>query len=155
MVDLDQGGRIPQGVRTNLGPSIGWKLTDAPTDIEYVIGGGSDTIAVGYKGGLIIPDWLHVNNWIVLAPNSGSIVIDVYKITLEEYLAGTIPSAANSITGTDKPTLSADSAAQSFALTGWETRIDQNDFLGFNVDSCSGLVLCTLVIQCVRDIGPS
>lgn len=154
-IDLDKGGRIPQTVRTYLGPTTGWKYTDAPTDIEYVIGGGTDTISLGYKGGLVIPDWLHVNNWIILAPNVGSIVIDVYKITLTQYLAGTIPSGVNSITGTDIPTLSSSASAQSFALTGWNTRINQNDFLGFNVNSISSLTLCTLVVQCVRDIGPS
>lgn len=153
--DLDKSGRIPQIIKTNLGPTVGWKYTDAPTDIEYVIGGGGDAIRLGYWNGLTIPDWLVVNNWLIYSPDIGSCVIDVYKITRDQTVAGVLPSAADSICGTDKPRLVGQRAAIGFALTGWTTRIDQNDTLGFNVDSVSGITLVTLVLQCVRIIGPS
>lgn len=154
-VDLDKSGRIPQTIRTYLGPTTGWKYTDAPTNIEYVIGGGGDAIRLGYANGLLIPDWLIVNNWAMFTDRVGSCQVDVYRVTGDAYLAGTIPSAANSITGTDKPRLVGQSAAFSNLLTGWNLEIDQNDFLGFNVDSASGITQVTVVLQCVRIIGPS
>lgn len=155
-VDLDQSGRIPQTGKTYLGPTVGWKYTDEPTNIEYVISGGTDTIVPGYKMGLLCPDWLVVNNWFISTDRaSGSIVVDIYKVTGNAYLAGVVPSAINSISGTDKPRLTNQAAAFSNALTGWATEIDQNDFIGFNVNSCSGLLQVTVVLQCVRVIGQS
>lgn len=154
-IDLDKGGRIPQIVKTNVGPTLGWKMTDAPIDIEYVLDGGGIPIVAGYKGSLIIPDWCVVNNWVLLSDLVGSIVIDVWKIPLATYLAGTVPNSGNSITGTDIPTLSSQVARQSTLLTGWTTQINQNDVLAFNVNSASGVQRVSLILQCVRIIGQS
>jgi hypothetical protein len=162
-LDLDKSGRIPQTVATYLGPTVGWKYTDAPTDIEYVIGGSTDTFGIGYKGGLLIPDWLVINNWFITSPNPGSISIDVWLVSQANLLTGTVPSAANSICGGNYPVLTNQTAA-SGPPTGWNTnngpsvpltQINQNDFLGFNVRSTSNLTLVTFVLQCVRVIGPS
>lgn len=154
-LDLDQGGRIPQVVKTYLGPTTGWKYTDAPSYIEFVFNGGGGVIATGYYGALIIPDWLHVTSWVLAANTLGSAQVDVWKITLAQYLAGTVPSVANSITGTDTPTLTSGVCAQGSALTGWTTRIDQQDVLGFNVNSVSSIAELSIWLLCVRDIGPS
>lgn len=164
VIDLDQGGRIPQSVKTFLGPSVGWKYTDAPTNIEYVIGGSGEAIPGGYKGGLLVPDWLVINNWFLASPVVvPSIVIDIYLLSQEEYLAGNVPNAADSICPTNKPKL-LNQAAASGLPTDWNTNngpsvpptlINQNDFIGFNVDSVVDASLITIVLQCVRIIGPS
>lgn len=150
VLDLDKGGRIPQVTPTYLGPTKGWVMTDAPTDIEFVINGGGLPITSGVKGALTIPEWVEVNSWVMLAQAVGDCQIDVWKITLDQYLAGTIPTSANSITGSDVPTLSGQSAASSTALTGWTTSIAQNDVLVFNVTGAATLFLVTLVLKCVR-----
>lgn len=154
-LDLDKGGRRPQIIKTNLGPTAGWKMTDAPTYVEYTIGGGGDAIAPGYKGGLLIPDWLHVAGWFISSPSPGTCVVDVWRLSYESYLAQNVPTVANSIAGTDKPRLSNQVAAASTALTGWVTLINQNDYVAFNVDSNNVVSLITVVLLCVREIGPS
>jgi len=155
MTDLDQGGRIPQTVRTYLGPTTGWKLTDAPINFNFVIDGGGQLPSNGYKGQILSPDWCVIYSWILLSQTQGSCVIDVWKTTLDDYLAGTPPTVANSITGSDLPTLTNAYAAQSTALTGWTKQINQNDVIGFNLDSASVLTNVTIILQGVRIIGPS
>lgn len=153
VIDLDKGGRIPQTHRTYLGPTKGWVYTDEPTDIEWVTTAGGQVINSGFKGVLIIPEWLIINSWLLMSDIQGSIVFDVWKISLATFLAGTPPTVADSITGTDIPTLTNQYAAQGFALTGWTTEIKQNDVLGFNVISCVGISRITLSLLCIREIG--
>lgn len=153
VIDLDKGGRRPQIHRTYLGPSVGWVSTDEPTYILYVINGGGIDISVGFKPPLTIPEWVIATEWTLMSDVAGSIQIDVWKIPQSTYLAGTVPTSANSITGTDIPKLVGQVANSSEALTGWTTEIKQNDVLAFNVDSCSNIKRVTLTIQCVRIIG--
>lgn len=152
-VDLDQGGRIPQVVRTYLGPTKGWVETDSPVDIEWSLEGGGVEIPIGVKPAIIIPDWLTINSWVILARETGNVVFDIYKVTQTQYLAGTIPTSANSICGSAKPQMTGAKSAQSSTLTGWTTRIDQNDVLALSVDSLSVLLGVTLIVKCVRNIG--
>jgi hypothetical protein len=154
-IDLDKGGRIPQVVNTWCGPTKGWVKTDSPVDIEYVSDGGGQVVTPGYKGGLIVPDWLVVHDWVVLADNLGSIVVDIWKIPLSTYLAGTLPNVGNTITGTDLPRLVGQLAATSELLTGWTTQLDQNDFIAFNVNSATSIVRANVTLRCVRIIGQS
>lgn len=149
-LDLDKGGRIPQITPTYLGPTKGWVMTDAPTDIEFIINGGGAYISPGVKGALTIPEWVEVNSWVMLSPAVGNVQIDIWKITLDEYLAGTIPTAANSITGSDIPRLVGQSAASSTSLTGWTTSISQNDVIVYHVDALADIFIATLVLKCVR-----
>lgn len=152
-VDLDQGGRRPQNVRTYLGPSMGWKQTDSPVDIEYAFEGGGGIILPGAKPPILIPDWLTIFGWVLLSSASCSATVDVWKVTLDQYLAGTIPSVANSITGTEIPTLTGSAAAGSTTLAGWTKRINQNDVLAFSIDGNASS--CTLILRCIRDLGPT
>ena len=69
------------------------------------------------------------------------------------YLAGTLPTPADSICGSALPTLTAGVAAESAVLTGWDTQINQNDVLTFHVNSISSLISATLILRCVRVLG--
>lgn len=160
-LDLDRSGRIPQTHKTYLGPSVGWKYTDEPTDIEFVVLGGGQVVTSGFKGTLLIPEWVVINNWYVQSYETGSIVWDVWKRSQASILAGTQISAADSICGGSFPTLSTAFSASGLP-TGWAQdpatgliMINQNDVLGFNVNSCSNIQRATLTLQCVRIIGPS
>lgn len=146
-VDLDKGGRIPQLVRTYLGPSKGWKETDAPTSIEYVIDGGSQPVEPGQKGYLIIPEWVWINDWVLMAERSCSAVMDLWRVPQANFP----PTVANTITGSAKPTLSNQQYARSTVLTGWDRNIDQGDVLAFIIDSANANCFrLTLVLECVR-----
>ena len=152
-IDLDKGGRQPQVVNTYLGPTKGWTSTDSPVDIEWVIEGGGVLIPSGLKAPIISPDWLVINSWTILGYAVGSVIFDIYKVTEAEYLAGTIPSVADSICGSAKPTLAAAASGSSSTLTGWTTRIDQNDVLALNIDSISSFTGLSLILKCSRSIG--
>lgn len=152
-IDLIKGGRIPQVVRTYLGPTVGWKLTDSPVYYQYTFDGGGTTPPPGKRGPLIIPDWLTIRDWYILATNSGSCTFDVYKVTLDEYLAGTVPGPANSICGGAPPTMTSATSATSSAISAWNTRVDQGDVLVFDLTSVSLVQQVTLILRCVRDIG--
>lgn len=151
-LDLDKGGRIPQVHQTYLGPSLGWIYTDEPTDIEFLIS-ASAGISPGLKGYLTCPNFLLLNSWTVLGNAAGSIVIDIWKVSLAQFLASGPPTAANSITALTPPTLVDQSAAQSFSFPLWTVQFAQNDVFAFNIKSVSGLARCTLVLNCIRAYG--
>jgi len=151
-IDLDKSGRRPQGHRTYLGPSLGWIITDEPTYVEFVIGSSVD-IAPGLKNYLLIPEWLIVKEWDVLSSAAGFITFDIWKVTLDQFLAGTVPGPTNSITGMDKPRLFNQFANSSQALTGWNVLLQQNDVIAINVDTSTGIRRATLVLQCLRSLG--
>lgn len=154
-VDLDKGGRIPQNIKTYLGPTLGWRMTDSPVDLEYTFQGGGGLPLTGTYPPIIVPDWLFVYEWVILSEISGSCVIDVWKKPYTEWTGplGTPPTVANSITGTDKPTLTSAYGSSSKALTGWTTQINQNDALVLNLESIALALKPTLILRCVRILG--
>lgn len=151
-IDLDQGGRIPQINRTYLGPSHGWILTDEPTDIEFVMDGAGATPLVGNRGFLVIPQWVTIVDWLLIGAQQGSIVVDIWKAPLSAVLTGHIMGPADSICGGNLPTLSNQSAAQG-SPTNWNTLINQNDVLAFNINSVNALTQVSIILQCVRLLG--
>lgn len=153
--DLDKGGGLPQNVKTNLGPTTGIKITNSPVDIEWQLEGGGGLLLTGARPPIIVPDWLTINSWYILAPIAGSVVIDIWKVSGSTYLNGTVPTVANTITGTDVPTLSSATSAYSLALTGWTKQINQNDVLVINLSSVTNLTSVSLILRCIRNIGPS
>jgi len=74
-----------------------------------------------------------ITGWEIMADVSGSIVIDVWKDTYANYP----PTIANTIAGTEKPTLSSQTKNQDLTLTTWTTTVSEGDIIKFNVDSSS------------------
>ena len=107
-------------------------------------GGGSD-ITIGNKGYAIIPYNATITGWSVVGNTSGSCVIDVWKTT-----SGNIPTSGDTITGTEKPTLSSQQINSDLNLTTWTTSVSQYDVIGFNVDSTSGLTRVNLSIYIIK-----
>lgn len=114
--------------------------------IEFVIDGGGSAITTGIKGDLEIPFNCIIQSWTLLADQSGSIVIDVWKDTLANFP----PIAGDSITGSSIPTLSSQSSATSSTLTGWTTTINAGDILRYNVDSITDITRVTLSLKVIK-----
>jgi hypothetical protein len=110
--------------------------------VVMVIDGGGSAITTGVKGYLPIPYTGIIKSWKLLADQAGSIVIDVWKDTYENYP----PTVADTIAGSEKPTLSAATKNEDTALTTWNTNIRSGDILGFNVDSASTVTKVTLTL---------
>lgn len=106
--------------------------------ITFVIDGGGSTITTGIKGDLTIPFACTINEWTLIADQSGSIIVDIWKDTYANYP----PIAADSIIGTTgtptpvKPTITTATKGQSSSFTNWATTtINAGDTLRFNVDA--------------------
>jgi hypothetical protein len=111
--------------------------------IPIVIDGGGAVITTGVKGDIEIPFDMTITGWTLLADQSGSIVIDIWKDTYANYP----PVVGDSITASDKPTISSSNKAQDFAPTGWTTAVTAGDTLRFNVDSITTCQRVTLVLR--------
>ena len=126
----------------------GTGITNNPNvlSITFIIDGGGSTITTGIKGDLTIPFACTISEWTLLANQSGSIVVDIWKDTYSNYP----PTVGDTITGSAKPTISTATKGQSSTLTGWTTSITAGNILRFNVDSVSSITRVTLSLKVTR-----
>ena len=99
--------------------------------IEFIIDGGGSAITTGVKGYLEIPFACTIKAVRLLADQSGSIVVDIWKNTYANYP----PLDADSITASAVPTITTAVKSEDATLTGWTTAVTKGDILGYNVDS--------------------
>lgn len=116
--------------------------------INYVIDGGSSVIVDGEKNPLRIPTGFTgtITGVTLLGDVSGSIVIDIWKDTFANYP----PTVADTITASAKPTITTDTDSEDTTLTGWTKTLTAGDVLLFNVDSCTDITKCTVVLTFTR-----
>lgn len=114
--------------------------------ITYVIDGGGVAVTTGVKGDLEIPFDCVIDQWTLLADQSGSAVVDIWMDTY----ANAPPVIGDVITASAKPTLSSAVKAQSSTLTGWTTSIPAGSILRFNVNSASTVQRLTLSLRIKR-----
>ncbi|MFA6065240.1 MAG: hypothetical protein WCW44_01255 [archaeon] len=107
------------------------------------IDGGSSAITTGVAGYVQIPYDCIIKSWTLLADQSGSIVLDVWKSAY----ANSPPTVANTITASAKPTLSSVQKNTDSTLTGWTTSVSAGDVIGFNIDSAATVTKVTLSIK--------
>lgn len=124
------------------------RVTDASrlAAIFFVIDGGGAAITTGVKGDLLIPYACTITAATLIADQTGSIVIDVWR----DSYANFPPTVADTITASAKPTLSSAAKSQDTTLTGWSTAITAGQLLRFNVDSVSTVTRVTLALSVTR-----
>lgn len=125
-----------------------WSTGTIDQTVNFIINGGGAEIADGVAGDLQVDYAATILSWTLLADQSGSIVVDVWKTTY----ASAPPTVANTITGSDKPTITTATKATSSALTGWTTSIASGNVLRFNVDSCNTIQRCTVALKVRRSL---
>ena len=69
--------------------------------------------------------------------------MDVWKDTYANYP----PTVADTIAGTEKPTISSGIKNQDNSLITWTTALSQGDVLGFNIDSVTDITKISLSID--------
>lgn len=126
--------------------TIDLKGVSPTTSIGITIDGGGLPLTTGVKGALTVPYACTINSWTVLADQSGSIVLDIWKVALASYP----PTVTNTITASAKPTLSSADHNSSSTLTGWTTSISSGDTIKFNVDSISTITRITLSLKVTK-----
>jgi len=115
----------------------------ATGSLNAIIDGFGSTITTGIKGDFEFPFAATINSWTLVADQTGSIVIDVWKDTYANFP----PLVGDSIAGTEKPTLSAVNKNQDLSLTTWTTSITSGDIIRLNVDSATTVTRVTLSIK--------
>jgi hypothetical protein len=91
---------------------------------------------------VVVPFNGTIDQWYIVSDASGSCVVDVWKA------AGSIPTDANRIAGTEKPTLSAAQLASDTALTTWSTLVvTVGDVFGFELESASTLTRVSVEVR--------
>lgn len=109
------------------------------------IDGGGSVITTGVKGDITIPFACTIDSWYITADQAGSIVIDVWRDTLANFP----PTVADSIAGSEKPTLSAASFNSDTSLTTFTRSLAVNDVVRFNVDSVATVTRVNLVFKAI------
>lgn len=117
-----------------------------PTGIGIIIDGAGSTITSGIKGDMLVPYACTITTATLLADQTGSIVIDIWKDTYANFP----PTDADSITASAPPTITTSTKGQDSSLTGWTTTIAANSILRFNVDSCTSITRVTLFLNVTR-----
>jgi len=118
-------------------------LGNNEVSINFIIDGGGSAITTGVKGFIEIPFGMQITGVTLLADQSGSIVVDVWKDTYANYP----PTDADSITASAVPTISTATKSQDLTLTGWTTNVVAGDIIGFNVDSITTVTRVTLALR--------
>ena len=126
------------GLKTLLGLS--------PTTLQVAFDGGGAAIQAGYQFPLMVPWDCTVTGWTFGALQTGSIVVDVWKDTQANFP----PTVADTIAGSEKPTISASNIGEDLTLTTWTTTLTRGDWLIFKVDSASTIQQATLVLHVTR-----
>jgi len=114
--------------------------------ITFIIDGGGSAITTGEKGHLEIPFACTIQQVTMLADQSGSIVVDIWKDTYANFP----PTDADSITASAPPTISSAQKSQDSTLSGWTTSIASGDILAFNVDSCTTITRVTISLKVAK-----
>lgn len=114
--------------------------------ITFIIDGGGSAITTGEKGHLEIPFACTITGWTILADQSGSIVVDVWKDTYALFP----PTVGDTIAGTEKPTLATAQKNQDLDLTTWTTAIAAGDVLAFYVESITTVERVTISLKVVK-----
>jgi hypothetical protein len=115
--------------------------------IGFTIDAGNSVISTGYKGCVIIPFNATIRSWTIVADTTGSIVVDVWKDTYGNYP----PVSGDTISGTEKITLSNQQKNQDLLLTSWATSISSGDILAFNVESVASVKKVYVMISVLKN----
>ena len=110
------------------------------------IDGGGSAITTGVKSYIQIPYNGTITGWTILADQFGSIVIDIWKDTFANFP----PLIADSIAGSEKPTLSTAIKNEDLVLSTWTTSVTAGDIIAFNVDSASTVTRVNLSINITK-----
>jgi len=110
------------------------------------IDGSGSVISTGVKGYVTIPYDCTITGWDIFADQSGSCVIDLWKDTYANFA----PTVDDTITGTEKPTLSSQIKNQDASLSTWTTSVTAGDIIAFNVDSATTVTRINVIIKVTK-----
>ena len=123
--------------------AAGVKWTDDIATVAFVIDGGGAAITPGIKGDVAINFAGTIVEATLLADQTGSIVVDIWKDVYVNFP----PDNADSITSATPLTISSGTKVDDATLTSWNKTITAGDILRFNVDSASAMQRVTVILK--------
>lgn len=129
------------------GSSASLTAAQKTRQIGIVVDGGGSVLTTGIKGFKSFPIAGTIIGVRLLADQSGSIVIDIWKDVYANYP----PTVADTITAAAKPTITTDTDSEDTTLTGWTTAVAAGDVFGFNIDSVTTItrIILELTIEVI------
>lgn len=116
-----------------------------------MVDGGGAAITTGVKGYLFVDVACTINQVTMLADQTGSITVDIWKCTYAQFDAGsTHPVVGDSITASDTPTITSAVKMQDSTLTGWNTAISAGSVLAFNIKTNANVQRVTIALKTTR-----
>lgn len=109
----------------------------------YIIDGGGSPIATGPRPAVEIPHGFTIAEVRLLADQTGSITVDIWKDSYANYP----PTNADSITASATPSISSGNKYSDTTLSGWTKTISDEDILKYNVDSCTTITWCAVILK--------
>jgi len=135
------GDTGPQGATGAIGSIKG--------QLDVTIDGGGAVITTGVKTSIRVPFDATIIGWEIVsadpATTSGSIILDLYQDEYANYPA----TVADTITGTEKPTISSATKGQDLAVSTW-TNFIEGEWVTVNVDSVTDLLKVVLTVYYTR-----
>lgn len=125
-----------------------WALDDGTTNLLFTINGNGTVLPTGVVGDLEVPFACTITGVTMLADQSGSVVVDIWKDTYANYP----PTVADTIVAAAKPTISAATKSTDATLTGWTTAIAAGSTLRFNIDSVATITRLQIALKVKRFI---
>ena len=113
------------------------------SSLEFVLEGNAVVLTTGIAGDLQVPFDCEILEVVLLADQTGDIVVDIWKDTYANFP----PTVADTITASAKPTISSGIKYQDSTLTGWTKTISAGDILRFNIDSVTDITRCTVILK--------
>jgi hypothetical protein len=125
------------------GQTAGVKWVDDIATVAFVIDGGGAEIADGIKGDVAINFSGTIVEAQVLADQSGSIVVDLWK----DSYANFPPTNADSITSSTPLTITSGTKVDDTTLASWVKTITAGDIIRYNVDSATTIQRVTVILK--------
>lgn len=111
--------------------------------IAFVIDGVGSAIGTGVHGDMYVPFDFLIQSVTLLADQAGDIVVDLWAADFGSYP----PTVANTITAGAVPTISSGTNYQDATLTGWTTVLSLGNTIRYNVNSCTTITRCTIILK--------
>lgn len=114
--------------------------------LNIVIDGGGSPIPLGISMDVEWRFGANITGWSIMADQTGSTVIDIWETSFASFP----PTVANSVCGSEKPTLSNQLTNQDLSLTTWTSSLAAGDIWRINVDSANTVTRVTVSFHYTR-----